>query len=71
MSKPSRHRFVCPCGDVFDAEVFKSANVTLQPDLKDRILAGRFNCARCPSCGREVEAQIPFLYHDMAANLLI
>jgi hypothetical protein len=71
MSKPRRHLFTCACGDTFEADIFKSANVTLQPHLKAQILAGRFNRVRCPSCQREIEAAVPFLYHDMSANLMV
>jgi hypothetical protein len=71
MSKPTRRLFTCSCGEEFEADVFKSANVTLQPDLKSRILDGLFNRVRCPSCGIETDADVPFLYHDMAANLMV
>lgn len=71
MSKPSRHHFTCSCGKTFDADVFRSANVTLQPGLKAQILARDFNRVRCPSCRRVIDANVPFLYHDMAANLMI
>lgn len=71
MSKPNRRSFTCTCGQTFEADVFKSANVTLQPDLKARILDGNFNRVRCPACGREIDADVPFLYHDMAADLLV
>lgn len=71
MSKPSRQSFTCSCGETFEADVFKSANVTLQPDLKARILGRRFNRIRCPACRTEIDANVPFLYHDMNANLLV
>lgn len=71
MSKPKRRLFACSCGESFDADVFGSANVTLQPDLKDAILANRFNRVRCPSCGQERDAEVPFLYHDMNAGVMV
>ena len=71
MSKPTRRPFTCACGVTFEADVFRSANVTLHPSLKERILAGRFNRICCPSCRREIDAGIPFLYHDMGANLMV
>lgn len=71
MSKPKRRLFACSCGRSFDADVFGSANVTLQPDLKDAILANRFNRVRCPSCGQERDAEVPFLYHDMNAGVMV
>ena len=71
MSKPVQHSFVCSCGHAFEAPIFKSANVTLQPDLKAQILAGQFNRARCPVCQIELDAEVPFLYHDMDAGLMV
>jgi hypothetical protein len=71
MSKTSRRSFTCSCGRTFEADVFRSANVTLQPGLKAQILAGHFNRVRCPSCRTEIDAGVPFLYHDMAANLMV
>ena len=71
MSKPTRRSFTCACGATFEGDVFKSANVTLHPDLKARILGGQFNRVRCPACRREIDADVPFLYHDMGANLMV
>lgn len=71
MSKPVRRSFSCSRGHAFDADVFRSANVTRQPDLKDQILAGRFNQVRCPQCGQDVAAEVPFLYHDEDAGRMI
>ena len=71
MSRPNRRSFTCICGQTFEGDVFKSANVTLHPDLKEQILDGRFNRVRCPSCRREIDAGVPFLYHDMTANLMV
>lgn len=71
MSKLKRHLVACACGQTFDADVYGSANVTTQPQLKDEILAGRFNRVACPACGRQFNAEIPFLYHDMGAGLMV
>jgi len=71
MSKPKRSTLTCPCGHSFEAEVFRSANVTLDPTVKTRILAGQFNRVTCPACGREVDADVPFLYHDMQAEIMV
>ncbi len=51
--------------------MFRSANVTLDPTVKTRILAGQFNRVTCPACGREVDAAVPFLYHDMKAEIMV
>jgi hypothetical protein len=71
MAKPVRRTFACPSGHEFEANVLRTANVTIEPDLKDLILAGRFNRLGCPSCGQEIDANLPFLYHDMDAGYMV
>jgi hypothetical protein len=71
MSKPKLSTVTCSCGSIFQAEVFRSANVTLEPDVKDRILTGQFNRVTCPTCARQVDADVPFLYHDMQAEIMV
>jgi hypothetical protein len=56
---------------LFEANVFRSANVTTEPHLKETILAGRFNRVRCTTCGHEIDASVPFLYHDMTAGQMV
>jgi hypothetical protein len=71
MSKPKRSSVTCSCGTTFDADVFKSINVSAEPDLKAKILAGQFNIVRCPNCGRDLAAEVPFLYHDADASQMV
>jgi hypothetical protein len=71
VSKPIKHSFVCSCGHSFEAAIFKSANVTLQPDLKAQIFSGQFNWVRCSACQKEIDAGVPFLYHDMDVGLMV
>jgi hypothetical protein len=62
---------VCPTGHRFEADVFRTANVTRAPDLRSAILAGRFNLTICPVCRTESYADVPFLYHDMETALRV
>jgi hypothetical protein len=71
MSKPKRSSITCSCGFTFDADVYRSINVSAEPHLKSQILAGQFNVVRCPACGREMAADVPFLYHDSDAGLMV
>ena len=71
MSKPKRCSFVCSCGQAFEADIYKSVNVTAQPELKEQILAGRFNQVRCSACHEVIDADVPFLYHDMNADVMV
>ena len=58
----------CACGHQFKAWLWQSANVTASPDLRTRILHGRMNLVKCPSCGHSFHVEVPFLYHDMKAR---
>lgn len=59
----------CPCGERFTATVYHAVNVTLEPRLLYRLLAGQLNVATCPNCGRQAETVQPFVYHDMRRGL--
>ena len=71
MSKPVRRTFSCPNGHTFEANIFRTANVTIEPHLKDAVLEGQFNRVGCSSCGQEIDADVPFLYHDMDAGYMV
>jgi hypothetical protein len=59
----------CPCGEAFTATVYSAVNVTLEPRLLYRLLAGQLNVATCPNCGRQAETAQPFVYHDMRRGI--
>ena len=61
--------FQCPCGESFDASIYSTVNVTMEPELLYRLLAGTLNVAICPNCGRKAASAQPFIYHDMARGL--
>jgi hypothetical protein len=71
MSKPVSKSFQCECGRRFDAPVYRTANVTLDPSLGEAIAAGRFNLVQCPACERNWAADVPFLYHDMERDFAV
>lgn len=61
--------FACPCGTTFSTALYSAVNVTLEPQLLYRLLAGTLNVATCPNCGRKAASALPFIYHDMARGL--
>jgi len=61
--------FTCPCGETFASTVYQTVNVTLDPPLLYKLLAGSLNTPTCPNCGRKAASAQPFLYHDMARGL--
>jgi hypothetical protein len=70
MPRSSEVTLTCACGEHFAATVYHTVNVTLEPRLLYRLLAGQLNVATCPNCGRQVEMTQPFIYHDMRRGLL-
>ena len=71
MSKPKRTSVRCSCGADFDADVYRSINVSAEPSLKPKILAGQLNVFRCPECDREMAVDVPFLYHESDLNAMV
>lgn len=61
--------FQCPCGESFDTTIYSAVNVTMEPELLYRLLAGTLNVATCANCGRKAVSAQPFIYHDMARGL--
>ncbi len=69
MPRSSTMKFVCECGTTFTDTIYQTVNVTLEPHLLYRLLAGSLNVAVCPHCGRKIESELPFIYHDMRRGL--
>lgn len=72
MSKLSWRKIKCnKCGIEFDAPVYESVNVTLDPDLREKVLNGEIFVFECPVCHEKHFIQYPFLYHDMKNKFMI
>ena len=70
MSKYQDAVLTCPsCNKEFTSKVWQSANVTIDPYLKDEIKQGTFNLVHCSECGSFGLSSDPLLYHDMEKNL--
>lgn len=55
----------CPqCRQPFVTELHSIIDVGVQPELKQRLLNGELNVARCPHCGATGAIGAPILYHD-------
>lgn len=55
----------CPqCNQPFTAQVQSIVDVGAEPELKEQLLRGRLNVARCPRCGSAGAIGTPLLYHD-------
>ncbi|MHB1357831.1 MAG: CpXC domain-containing protein [Anaerolineae bacterium] len=65
-------RVNCPqCKKPFMVELHTVVDVGQEPDLKEALLRGGINSARCPECGAGGMISTPILYHDPAKDLLI
>ena len=69
--RKEKTKVVCPQGHEFDAELYRSANVTQAPALRDEIVGDQFNWTTCPTCGERSYADVPFLYHDMGSGMRV
>lgn len=66
MAQTFSETVTCPqCGQRQKITCYSSANVTLQPELKEEILANRLNHLCCRNCGARTPIGVPLLYHDM------
>lgn len=69
MPRSSTMTYTCECDTTFTSTMYQTVNVTLEPQLLYRLLAGSLNVAVCPNCGRKIESDLPFIYHDMRRGL--
>jgi hypothetical protein len=59
------------CSNEFGIYVWGSINVTVDPELREKILKEEVNFGFCPKCGAPHKIISPFLYHDMDKKLLV
>lgn len=63
---------VCPmCGEVGKADIYTSVNVSLNADLRERVLDGSLFAWKCPSCGYTARLTYPVLYNDMKNRFMV
>jgi hypothetical protein len=70
MSRSTTHTFTCPCGKVFNYQLYEYVNVAADQLLRYIALAGLVNVATCPNCGQRAAFTTPFIYSDPAYGLL-
>lgn len=72
MSVREQVEAVCPaCGAESQVSVWRSVNVTLDPDAKAQLLAGTMNVFSCPKCRYESLLDTDLLYHDMERGFCV
>lgn len=72
MTKMESIEVDCPfCGAKGSYEHFASVNVTLDPELKEKVLDESLFTYSCSTCGKTAQVDIDCLYHDMQNGLFI
>ena len=65
MSVVTPRQVTCPhCRQEFTAPVYASLHVRRAPEVRDAILAGRFQREPCPKCGGSIVFERPMIYTD-------
>ena len=72
MSKTRLIKQTCEkCHKEFEYDIFESVNVTLDPELREKVLSGEIYKVVCPHCGEVEVSARPLLYHDMDKKFMI
>ena len=59
------------CNHEQEINLYSSVNVTLDPDLKERVIRKKLNEKNCEKCNHTINVVSGFLYHDMQNKLLL
>lgn len=66
MSRFSIQEITCPkCSYKGEFKMYDSANVSLDPELREKVLSGEIFRWACPKCGENITILHNLLYHDM------
>jgi hypothetical protein len=62
----------CPrCSAKQKVSVYDSINVSVDPDLKEKLFKGEINVCQCEKCDQAIFVPNPLLYHDMEKELMV
>ncbi|GMQ77886.1 MAG: hypothetical protein BMS9Abin02_0377 [Anaerolineae bacterium] len=65
-------QITCPnCQMPFMADIHQIIDVGQSPDMKQFLLSGYLNAAKCPACDAVTQVTTPILYHDPAHELFL
>jgi len=70
MSFAKLEEITCPCGEVFEAELWNAINAREDPELKEALTCCELNVVCCPACGEIFYAEHFILYHDSASEII-
>lgn len=66
MTQIKSHKLDCTkCGHIQDNVIWTSLNVSLDPNLREKLFNGEINVLVCQKCGNRALISVALLYHDM------
>ncbi len=72
MTRTSSTAVRCPeCGRQQEVVLWDSLNVTLDPELKEKLFEGKINIFECIFCHFTTMIDYPLLYHDMDRRFIV
>jgi hypothetical protein len=72
MSKISRAVVTCTnCKNTYDINAYTSVNVTLDQELKSKVISGDIFNSECDHCGFTNRTDYDILYHDMKGKFMV
>ncbi|NLJ93931.1 MAG: hypothetical protein GX326_00330 [Clostridiaceae bacterium] len=65
-------KYNCPiCEKEVETNIVSNINVTLNPELKDKLFSGELFLHECTNCQSKIQLNYSFLYHDLKNKFLI
>jgi predicted RNA-binding Zn-ribbon protein involved in translation (DUF1610 family) len=62
----------CPeCGTKQMVTIWRSLNVTTDPEIKNALFDGKINVFECDKCGYSGFIPVPLMYHDMNKKICV
>lgn len=72
MSKCTQRTLTCrKCHKEFEATIWESVNVSLDPELREKFIFDQLYVFKCPHCGEIHYIPYPILYHDMEHKFMV
>ena len=71
MALKAAYEIRCGCGKTFTGDLYEYVFAEHDPELKESILSGEFNCVSCPACGRGLPIENRFLYREEKNKLWV
>lgn len=72
MSKMRSQELQCPyCGSKQEMTIWESINVSLDPELKEKLFSGDINVFDCNICDKKTFVNSGLLYHDMQLRFCV